>query len=325
MSCTIFYKGTLKDPYNPTDVLDVVKNHLEIIQAKVGEDDNPIVINFFDGMSESLVFHFEKNRVDDFCKWNGESEEEFYAIFDMFIELKPLFKSLKIDDDGGLWHEYIIQKQPCKIKLRPLSSPNEIELLKRIKLNERTTPSDIEQFIMTESEFSPFHKTLLRIIVEDFIKITTITNVCDFNPQEIIALIKEIDFFGGTGHCEDLEWFDSLFFRIILILWIGNTFEYKKLGAVKNVPNETQGFMTNKEAALSGIESIFLNCHTGGATNAKEAEMMKLAKKHYRTGAIGEVMVIDEPERELEFLFSMMDYLGLKYIGVDRSKPTAQN
>ena len=317
MSCTIFYKGTLKEPYNPNDVLDVVKNHLESIQAKVDEADNPIVINFFDGMSESLVFHFEKNRVDDFCKWNGESEEEFYAIFDMFIELKPLFKSLKIDDDCGLWHEYIIRKQPCKIKLRKLSSPHEIKFLERIKLNERIIPSDMEQFIMTKSRFEPFHKSLLRIIVQDFIKITTITNVCDFNPQEIIALIKEIDFFGGTGYFEDLEWFDFRFSQIILIIWIGNTFEFKKLDVVKNVPNGTRGFETTKDAALYGIRSIFLNRHTGGATNAKEAEMMKLAKKHYRTGAIGEVMVIDEPERELEFLFSMMDYLGLKYIGVE--------
>jgi len=45
--------------------------------------------------------------------------------------------------------------------------------------------------------------------------------------------------------------------------------------------------------------------------------MRKFAKKYYKTGSLGEVMVIDKLERELEFFFSMMNYLGFEYIGVE--------
>jgi hypothetical protein len=48
--------------------------------------------------------------------------------------------------------------------------------------------------------------------------------------------------------------------------------------------------------------------------------MRKLSKKYYKTGELGEVMVVDKPERELEFFFSMMDYLGFKYVGIEKER-----
>jgi len=315
MSCTIFYKGTLKDNNNPDDVLITVSKHLKSINGELSLCGDTIIIKFLQGQSEPLVFNFNNGTVDAFCKWNGEEPGDFYAIFDMLIELKPLFKSFSIEDDEGHWHEYVINKQPCKIKLRPLSM-NEMRLLQRIKMNEANSLDATEKLVMDKSELRPFNKALLRIIVQDFIQIMGINEVDDFVPQVILDLTNELDFGGETSYKEKIEWFNFHFNRMLIIIWLSYAFEYKNLGIVKNVAESVRGIVSSKIAATDGIASIFLNRHTGGASNSKEAEMRKLAKKHYRSGALGEVMVIDNPERELEFFFSMMDYLGFKYVGI---------
>ena len=315
MSCTIFYKGTLRENTNPSDVLDIVSKHIKNINAELTQSTDPIVVNFLRGQSEPLVFEFKNKKLDSFCKWNGETPEEFYAIFDMFIELKSIFKSLKIEDDEGLWHEYIIQKQPCKIKLRPLSCI-EIQFLERMKTNEINTPNEIEKFVMAKSNLTPFYKSLLRVIVQDFIEIMKIGSVDEFKPQAIVDLTNKLGFSTEYGFSKDVENFNFLFHRMLVAIWISCVFEYKEMGVVKELADDTKGLQASKVAALWGIESIFLNRHSGGAANSKEAEMRKLAKRHYKTGALGEVMVIDKPERELEFFFSMMDYLGFIYIGI---------
>jgi len=316
MSCTIYYTGTLKESKSPEDVFGAISNHMQNINANLKQSANLVVINFLQGNSETLVFDFDKNKINGFWKWNGNDPEEFYKIFDMFIEIKPLFKSLKIDDDEGLWNEYVIQKQPCKIKLRPLSS-DEMKFLDRIKENEINPANDIEKLVMAKSNLSPFYKSLLRIIVQDFIKIMKIESVDDFNPHAIVDLTNELNFMGADSVKEESKYFDFHFHYILIKIWISYAFEYKKLGVVKELAEDIRGLITSKEAALWGITSIFLNSHSGGASNSKEAEMRKFAKKYYKTGSLGEVMVIDKLERELEFFFSMMNYLGFEYIGVE--------
>jgi len=176
-------------------------------------------------------------------------------------------------------------------------------------------PTEIETLVMKKTALSPFHQSLLRIIVQDFIKIMNIDCMDDFKPQSIADLANELRFLGKYHHKYEVNCFDFEFPSILLQIWMSYSFEYKKMGIVKEVSEDIRGFFTSKIAACEGIKSIFLNRHSGGASNAKEAEMIKLAKKYYKTGALGEVMVIDKPEKELEFFFSMMDYLGFSYVG----------
>jgi len=317
MSCTIYYKGILKESKLPEDVFGVISKHMQNINANLEQSTNLVVINFLQGNSETLIFQFEKSKINGFWKWNGNDPEEFYKVFDMFLEIKPLFKSLKIDDDDGLWNEYVIQNQPCKIKLRPLNT-NEMRFLDRIKENESNPPNEVEQYIMCKTTLRPFYKSLLRVIIQDFIEIMKIDCVDNFNPQLIIDLTNELKFAGKYCHKRGMANFNSHFDRMLLEIWISYAFEYKKMGIVKSLTEDVRGLTSSNIAAKEGTLSIFLNRHSGGAGNSKEAEMRKLAKKYYKTGSLGEVMVIDKPERELEFFFSMMDYLGFKYIGVEK-------
>jgi hypothetical protein len=315
VSCTIFYKGILENNRKEGDILDIVSRHVRSINAEIAQSEAPIIINFLNEKSESLAFDLKGKKIDGFFKWNGENLGDFYRLCDMFFELKPLFKCLKIDDDEGAWHEYIAQKEKCKIKLRPLSS-NEIEILKQIEENEITSPTEVEAHIIEKAGCLPNNKSLLRAIVQDFIAIMGINSMNDFKPKNIVDLTNELNFWGEANYVETLEWFDFHFYRMMVVIWLSYAFTYKKIGLVKNVDKNVRGLKTSKIAASGGIESIFLNKHTGGASNFKEAEMRRFAKKYFRAGSLGEVMVIDNPERELEFLFSMMDYLGFGYVGV---------
>jgi len=91
MSCTIYFKGKLNVGISEKDVLGIIERHLQGINAKLAQSNNPIIIEFLQGQSEPLVFQFINNKIDGLCKWSGEEPEEFYAILDLFIDLKPLF------------------------------------------------------------------------------------------------------------------------------------------------------------------------------------------------------------------------------------------
>jgi len=317
MSCTIYYKGTLKEDNTQNDVAEIVLKHLKYMNATLEKTNNIIAIYFKKGLNEPLVFEFsKKNKINGFCKWNGEDLDEFYKIIDMFYELKPLFKLLKVDDDEGIWNEFIAQKNPCKIKLRELNEI-ELKLLERMKINEVIPINELEKFVMKELNLKPFYKSLLRIIVQDFIKIIKFVKLIDFKSQLINDYVNKLEYFGPNYiHYTDSSGFFYNFSIKLLEIWISDNFIYKKMGYVKELKNNIKGFDTSKIAALYGIHSIFLNCHAGGASNSKEAEMIKFAKKYYNV-PYREIMVIDTPENELKMLFSMMDYLGFSYVGLE--------
>ena len=313
MSCTVYYKGTLKDGYCQSDIIKIINGHMMSINAELKQHDDTIIIDFMLGNSEPIVFSFKNKKIDGFCKWNGEQPEELLAIFDMLFEMKPLFRSLKVDDDEGVWDNYIIQKKPCRIKLRTLN-PNEWAILERIYANDKCSLNEVEKLIIDQSRFHPHSEALLRIIVQDFIKVMGIESIGDFDPQTIVDYVNILKFSGKDSYKEDSQIFRFLFSGMLIKIWISNAFAYKNMGVVKGLSEDIRGLMSSKYAAIIGIESIFLNKHSGIA-NSKHVEMKKFAAKYYKTSAMGNVIVIDKPERELEIFFSMMDYLGFSYLG----------
>ena len=109
MSCTIFYKGALKDSHGIKAFNSIAEKYAVKLDCKMLVNNNRITL-FLKDKSEHLVFDFVDNRIDSFCKWNNlDDPQEFYTILDLFIEIKPLFKSLKVEDDKGAWHSYVIQ------------------------------------------------------------------------------------------------------------------------------------------------------------------------------------------------------------------------
>jgi len=154
------------------------------------------------------------------------------------------------------------------------------------------------------------------LIVQDFIKILQIKRKDDFNPEAIVAFTNKLGFADdhlGKAHIRN---FEVTFSKMMLQIWISYAFEYKNQGIVSQLSNEIRGLKSSKLAALFGVLSIFLNCHSG-VVNEKHAEMKKIAAKYYPVGGAGEVMVRGNENTQLEFFVSMMDYLDFKYVGVE--------
>jgi len=317
MSCTLFYKGDLKENVSGNILSSTVKKHIKKIDCIVHECNEAIIITFNNGTTEPLMFDISSNIINNFFKWNGDDISELYQIFDLFIKIKPLFKSLKITDNEGLWEEYVTLNRPCKIQLRTLVSEEEAQLLTRAHVNSQNKHSEIEQIIISTLQLKPTALAIYHLIVQDFIMVMQIKSKHEFIPEAIVALTNEICFADDHLGKAQMRIFNETFAYMMLQIWISYSFAYKHYGVINSLPNNIRGLKSSKLAALFGISSIFLNLHSG-IVNEKHAEMKKFAANYYSTGGFGEVMVSGNVNTELVFFLSMMDYLGFKYIGINK-------
>jgi len=316
VSITIFYKGRLKENISVDMFSSTIEKYVSKIDCNVYQDNGAITIIFKNSHSEPLVFDFNNDAIDDFFKWNGKNMNEFYEIFDLFKNIKPLFRSLKITDDEGLWEEYISQSQPCKVLLRSLVGEKENCLLKRAIKNKNIPLSKTEHTVIVALRLNPSALSLYRLIVQDFIKILNLKCPSDFNPKSIVAFANELTFADDyIGEAQE-RIFECQFPYIIIQTWISHAFSYGKYGIVSQLSNNIRGLKSSKLAALFGILSIFLNCH-GGIVNKKHAEMKKMVALNYTAGYFGEFILWGCEKTELEFFVSMMDYLKFTYVGVE--------
>ncbi|MCL2137787.1 MAG: hypothetical protein FWH40_09805, partial [Coriobacteriia bacterium] len=138
-----------------------------------------------------MAFRFTAQKMDDFCKWDGADADELYGLFDMFYELKPLFKRLAIHDDEGLWYQYVAENTPCKIELRALTDEEEV-LLTRMESNVSVPVSDVESFLMEKTRYRKANATLARLVVQDFMEATGINIVQDFEPSKVFQMIVDM-------------------------------------------------------------------------------------------------------------------------------------
>lgn len=313
MACTLSYTGKLKTEYTFKDIVSIVKKHAKFFQCELNINDNIIEIIFLNEKSEPLILSLENNKIDGFFKWNGD-DEEYYKILDMFIELKPLFKSYKIEDDFGIWDNYIIQNKPCKIMKRISLTEKEQKLLKRIIDNTQKEYSNIEIEILHimyhYGEIAPFSKNICRIIVQDFIRIFDIKTLTSKKREQIIKAANEVNWFDGLLYfTEDNYMFEFIY--IVVAIWINYCFSFKNKGLVKELSSNIRGLESSKLAAIYGITSNFLNCHSG-TINSKHAEINKFMAKSINNSNPFFLSQLGA-EVELILLISVLDYLGFKY------------
>ncbi|MCX7903166.1 MAG: hypothetical protein N2486_01515 [Caloramator sp.] len=314
MSCTVFYKGKLKDEYTFKDIVSIIEKHAKFLECKLNISDISLELIFLKGKSEPLVLSLENNKINGFFKWNGIDEEEYYKILDMFIDLKPLFKSYKIEDDLGICDNYIIQNKPCKIIIRPILNDKEQKLLQRIleNINKKYSDTELEllNIMYRYSDISPFSENICRIIIQDFIKIFDIKSSISEKYNNILKVANEINWFDGYLTFTE-ENFIFEFIYIVVAVWINYCLSYKNKGLVKDLSNNIRGLESSKLAAIYGITSNFLNCHTG-TVNSKHAEINKFMQKFYSNSNPFTLSQLGA-ETELILLITILDYLGFKY------------
>jgi len=312
LSCTIIYKGKLKDNYDVQCILEIIKNHAKDIDCNITENKYSISLQFNQGKTEPLEFDFRDNKIDYFCKWNGNDESEFYKILDIFISIKPYFKSLKIEDDGGFWYIYNIMNKPCKIVRRKTLITSEVRLLERIKVNTVKVPNKIEKdiykWVYQSEESGPYSYNIWRLIVQDVVKLNDTTEL-DKDAQTYLVN-KGNNVMPGHFGAED---FSFNLMALIVAAWISDFTSYKNIGIVSCLDNNIRGISSSKKAAVWGIMSSFLNFHSG-IVNAKHAEIDKFIVQQLSCRfyfILNELN--DNGKTELELLVSILDYIGFKY------------
>ena len=317
MSCTIIYKGMLKENADIQNVIELIKRNAKDIDCNIIEKKDTITLLFNQGKTEPLVFDFKNDKIDNFCKWNGIEEKEFYKIFDIFIAIKPYFKSLKVEDDGGFWYIYNTIHKPCKVKRRTALSNDEIKLLERIKAISSTGLSQIEKDIYKQMYHNiegagPYSYRIWRLIAQDVVKLFDIT---ELDKNTYVYLIKKatiiiLDYFSYF----DIENFSVNLMALIVALWVGEFTIYKDIEIVSLLDDNIRGLSGSKKAAVWGIMSSFLNCHSG-MVNAKHSEIDKFMVQQLSCEFYFILNKLkDDGKTELELLVSILDYLGFKYI-----------
>ncbi len=279
MSSTIYYKGTLKDSGSAEALYDAVLQQSAGMNCKIVKEEDSFYIEFAEGMSEPLLFRLVNRKINWFCKWsNPANPDEYYKIFDLFIAIKPFFKSLRVDDDEGAWQDYLLKSKPCKIKLRELSGPAEIGLLERDfdGLN-----CDLSEFLKPGMRFLPYSNAVYSVIAQDFLRIFNAPSIKGLDKDRILELCNKLQ----TDEDERLthESFAFYFPYILLQLWIGYCLAYGSKGRVYQLSDELRGLKMNKLTAEFGILSVFLNIHSG-TVNSKHAEMKRFAADYISTG-----------------------------------------
>jgi hypothetical protein len=137
MSITIYYKGNLKEPENIAGLMNAIREYSqplgwEIVGLKGVEGiyvDIPDTVN--------IAFAPRDGWIDDFAKSTDDSEETLDEIFGLFRSIKPFFKRLHIEDDYGLWNDYIARYSKEKFpQFRELKSCEKEELNRYFDLPE---------------------------------------------------------------------------------------------------------------------------------------------------------------------------------------------
>lgn len=217
-------------------------------------------------------------------------------------------------DDFGIWDNYIIQNKPCKIIKRYSLTDKEQKLLQRIIDNTKKeysqTEIEILHIMYHYKEIAPFSKNICRIIVQDFIKIFDIKTMTSKKLEQIINAANEVNWFDGyLDFTKENYMFEFIY--IVVAIWINFCFSYKNKGLVKELPFNIRGLESSKLAAIYGITSNFLNCHSG-TINSKHAEMNKFVAKSLSCSNPFFLSQLGA-ETELILLFSILDYLGFRY------------
>jgi hypothetical protein len=278
MSSTIYYKGALKDGGSVNAVYDTVVRQSAGLNCKIVREADSFYIEFSEGTSEPLMFRFRDGRLNWFCKWdNPGNPDEYYRIFDLFLAVKPFFKSLRVDDDEGAWREYQLKLRPCRIRLRELSGPAELGLLER---DFDAAKYDLSRFLKPGLMFLPYSEAVYCVIARDFLKIFKADTAAALDRGRILKLANKLR---TDGEPFTRENFAFMFPFILLQVWIGCCLAYKVEGRVYRLADEVRGLKTNKLAAEFGLLSEFLNIHSG-TVNYKHAEIKRFAAEHVNTG-----------------------------------------
>lgn len=278
MSCTIFYKGKLKKKYLISEFFEIITKKVTSNNWEYSIVNNTLVIDYDNSISEPLIFRFNDHEFDGFCKVISENNDILELIFSLFYDNKSLFYKLHINDDLGLWNDFVIRKDPCEIKLRDLTE-EEMEFI--LKFDKNISSADV----------------LYSIIASDIIGNAFKGNVYELLVSNINPNVPSYDANSSST---------NIF--CILETWLYKVMQYKDYGYVKDILMETKGLVKDMQVFSFGIaECILFFC--GGCIGRKQSQIRKLYTQEIYNKKID---IQKDHILMYRFVLSVLDYLKFK-------------
>lgn len=282
MSCTFFIKGMLKKKYKANDLFDVIIESIKDTEWKYKIQNDESLEILFNDRSEILSIKFKDNKIDEICKIHFETNLEFEKLLAIFYNIKGMFYILQIDDDFGLWNDYLANKNPCKIKLRELSEEEKNEI--KIFDYKKHKSINIIYGIIAKDISKKMNK-----------KISSIREIVDnMNPKLKRAFF--LDIFSEEILC--------------LFCWIYETMEYKRFGKIDELDlDATKGLNSNIFTFCFAIRETVFGVY-GGNTGPKHSQIVKLYYEIEREN----LDIENDAFLMYRYIVSVLEYLGFKKI-----------
>lgn len=310
MGHTVYYKGKLKEPDNITAFIETATSKAKECGWAVMEltDDIP-GIGFELPDSEPLMFMVKNGKIDDFTKYIGTDNKVVTNICDILWTLKPFFKRLEVNDDYGVWDEYVLTLTSKKYPpFRELTAIEKAELERNFDL-----PDDYELPFLTPRRASSAKNVLMKMICKD-IGTGSKAEMLDSMDERLRGfysdLTKSID-----EQIIDYQQYENSDVHVRLFKSYQMEYDFNYM-----VQNWMLKKLTNKKGAQiiynpykrSDLTVVFallmVECVIGSYSPGLGAKYTLLVKfRHY---LMKQGYNFDEEESVLRYIYSVMDSLG---------------
>ena len=124
MGFTVFYEGNLKKPDDLQGLFDTASGISDKYGWPYSVENGRMNIDIPD--FEPFILHPQNGEVDGWVKYWGSDNEALMQLFELLREIKLKFQKLEVDDDYGVWHDYMAQFS--KDEFPPFRELKDIEL-----------------------------------------------------------------------------------------------------------------------------------------------------------------------------------------------------
>jgi hypothetical protein len=313
--CNLHYKGNLKQDTDInllfTEIAELVKG-INCTTDVTGEN---MVIDFITRKGLTLIFNFNKRKIDGVFSWKGINEDELNKVFDLFIAIKPYFKSLSVHDTYDLFNHYKLIKIGCKISVKKLESKSELEFCNRAKRYKYKNLNDDEKNLLCIFGEKIYSDRLFVLMLQDLIKICGLPEFEKRVKAMTLKIMEQIPTFMKFMYAPfHIERIYSMVF-----LWINYTMSYKGKGLVYKLTGNEKGLAGSLEAAVFALPANLFGVSTL-AVNPKHVLIDNFFNQQYKFEERWDLSSSNDGLKETTVLLSVLDYLGFEYVGAEGDK-----
>lgn len=280
MSVTIFYKGSLKYLENISTLFDTAIERANKFGWSYAKDDVALSIEIPNG--EVLLLQPQNGKISGFVKCVDDNNEILEHLFELFYVLKSYFKRLMIEDDFGLWNNYI-----SRFSKSPMPNFRELKDMEKAELKRGF---DLPQGYNSVFNINQVQDILMQIICKDMSNDLT-------KPLNLEKLLSLVD--SECGQMLKLDANNQCF----QFMAIAETWFLTKLVNKSGIPLK-EG-KSNGHILFGWFMAEIIFGFGGGSLGSKHQRL-----RRFVDGLLVRDVDFSNPENFLRLVYSVIEYLG---------------